>query len=245
MNIVLDSVSKSFSGVAALEQISLAYDPGQIIGILGANGAGKTTLLNCLSGIVAPSRGRILYDGELFHRGNLPLRRRLFFLPDFPLAFAGMSVLQHIAMCIRLFERPDPDPERVALLLDQLSLLPLVTMPLGSMSRGQLYKSALAALLIVDPELWILDEPFASGMDPMGIALFKQAAREAASRGRTVVYTTQILAIAEKFSDWITILDHGGLRLNGRLSDLAARAGDSSLESLLFSLTDSGDSSIP
>jgi ABC-type multidrug transport system ATPase subunit len=238
MNIRIEKVSKKFGGLWALEEVSLTLEPGQVVGLLGANGAGKTTLLNCLAGIVAPSHGTIYYDGEAFHRGKLELRRRMMFLPDFPMAFARMNVLQHIAMCIRLYERPEPDVENVAKILDQLNILALAGMPFGTMSRGQLYKACLAGLLVVDPELWILDEPLASGMDPMGIAYFKQQARLAAERGRTVIYTTQILEIAEKFSDRICVLDHGGLRLTGKAGELWGGAGKQSLEDTLVNLRD-------
>jgi ABC-2 type transport system ATP-binding protein len=236
MQIQIDKVSKQFGRLWALEEVSLDLAPGQVVGILGANGAGKTTLLNCLAGIVAPSRGQILYDGEPFHRGKLHLRRRLMFLPDFPMAFARMNVLQHLAMCIRLYEQPDPDPEKVAHILDQLNILALAGMPLGTMSRGQLYKAGLAALLVLDPDLWILDEPLASGMDPMGIAYFKREAKSAAARGRTVLYTTQILEIAEKFSDRICVLDHGGLRVSGKAGELWGGDGKQSLEDVLVNL---------
>jgi ABC-type multidrug transport system ATPase subunit len=236
MKIRLERVSKEFAGVWALEEVTLEFEAGQVVGVLGANGAGKTTLLNCLAGIVAPSGGRIYYDGEVFHRGKLELRKRLMFLPDFPMAFARMSVLQHIAMCVRLYERPEPDAQSVAKILDQLNILVYAGMPLGAMSRGQLYKAGLAALLVVDPEVWILDEPLASGMDPMGIGYFKQEAKAAAARGRTVVYTTQILEIAERFSDRICVLDHGGLRVNGRAGELWGGEGKGSLEEVLGKL---------
>ena len=242
MKIQIDKVSKRFGRVWALEEISLELEPGQIVGVLGANGAGKTTLLNCLAGVVAPTTGRVLYDDEEFHRGKMELRKRLMYLPDFPLAFARMNVLQHVAMCTRFFEHPDPDPDKVAQLLDQLSLLPLAGAPLSAMSRGQLYKSALAGLLLVDPELWIFDEPLASGMDPMGIAVFKREARLATRRGRTVVFTTQILEIAEKFADRICVLDHGGLRLNRRMAEVRPEATEEKLEELLLRLRDPGES---
>jgi ABC-type multidrug transport system ATPase subunit len=236
MHISLDKISKRFGRLWALEEVSLELQPGQIVGVLGANGAGKTTLLNCLAGVVAPSRGRIYFDREVFHRGKIALRRQLMFLPDFPMAFARMNVLQHIAMCVRLYNRPDPDSENVAKILDHLNILALAGMPLGTMSRGQLYKACLAGLLVVDPELWILDEPLASGMDPMGIAYFKQQAKLAAGRGRTVIYTTQILEIAEKFSERICVLDHGGLRLTGKAGELWGGEGKQSLEDVLVNL---------
>ena len=238
MQIALDGISKQFGGFWALENVCLELEPGQVVALLGPNGAGKTTLLNCLAGIVRPSQGKIRYDGEVFHRGCMDLRRRLMFLPDGPMLFARMSVLRHVAMCIRLYERPNPNEQRVVEILERLDLLPLATVPIGKMSRGQMYKSALTALLTVDPELWILDEPMASGMDPNGIAYFKQEARLAAKRGRTVIYTTQILEIAERFSDRICILDHGGLRLSGRVEELRQSGNAQSLEELFLKLSE-------
>lgn len=87
MQITLESLSKRYSKVRALDNLSLEIDPGQIVSILGPNGAGKTTLLRCLSGIVAPTSGDIRYDGERFYRGNTAVRRRIAYLPDFPIAF--------------------------------------------------------------------------------------------------------------------------------------------------------------
>src|SRR4051812_48214831 len=102
MQIILKSVSKSFGLRLSLDHISLTLDPGQIVVMLGANGAGKTTLLRCLSGIVVPDEGEILFDGESFQRDRIELRRRLFIQPDFPYVFPEMQVLKHIGMVLRL-----------------------------------------------------------------------------------------------------------------------------------------------
>jgi ABC-type multidrug transport system ATPase subunit len=85
--------------------------------------------------------------------------------------------------------------------LAQLEILSAVDTPIGQLSRGQIYKVALATLLTIDPELWMFDEPFASGMDPAGVSYFKRQARLATQRGRTIFYSTQILEVAEKFCD--------------------------------------------
>jgi ABC-type multidrug transport system ATPase subunit len=241
VRIEIDKVSKKFGGMWALDEVSLTLEPGQIFVLLGANGAGKTTLLNCMAGILAPDKGVVYYDGEKFNRGKMELRRRLMFLPDFPLLFGKMTVLEHLAMCVKLYEVPAPDGERVARILEQLSLLTLVKMQVGRLSRGQLYKCALAALLVIDPELWILDEPLASGMDPLGIALLKRESRAATKRGRTILYTTQILEVAEKFADRIGVLDHGGLRINKTIEELQTQAQSGSLEDVLLTLRDTGE----
>jgi ABC-2 type transport system ATP-binding protein len=213
MNIELRSVSKAYGRNQALDRVSLEIRPGQIVALLGANGAGKTTMLRCLSGIAAPDSGSIHYDEETFHRDNLPLRRRLSFLPDFPVVFHEMTVLRHIGMMLRLYEVNEGGLEqRVADLLREFDLLTLAENPLNSLSRGQTYKAALVGLIAVNPELWLLDEPFASGMDPHGINAFKDHAREAARQGRTIIYSTQILDVVERFSDKVCILQNGEVR---------------------------------
>ena len=210
MRIRIASLSKRYGKIDVLDGVSLDIAPGTIVAVLGPNGAGKTTLLRCLAGIVVAEKGQIQYDGEIFRRDRLDLRRQLFFLPDFPLAFPDMTVVRHIAMCLRLYgAAEDSRSQRVVDLLEQFDLLPFAEARLGTLSRGQIYKAALCGFLAVDPPLWILDEPFASGMDPTGILQFREEARRAAGRGRTVVYSTQILEIAEKFADLIGIVDHG------------------------------------
>lgn len=229
MEIVLEGVSKRFGSVHALENVSLTIGAGQVVAVVGPNGAGKTTMLRCLAAIATPDAGRIFYDGERFHRGRVDLRSRLAFLPDFPLVFPGLTVARHIAMILGLYgiEGTDAAPV-ITRHLEELDLLSAVDTRVGQLSRGQIYKTALTALMSVDPQLWMMDEPFASGMDPGGIAYFKKQARAAAGRGRTVLYTTQILDVAEKFSDRVCIIHRGKLRFFETVANLPGHDGEGS-----------------
>ncbi len=213
MKIELSGVSKRFGKTVALDRVRLEFVPGQIIALLGPNGAGKTTLLRCLSGIAAPDRGEVLYDEQSFRRDRLDLRRRLAFLPDFPIVYEHWDCLRHAGMLLRLYERESAGAEeRFLTLLADFDLLPVARKAFAHLSRGQRYKAAFAALATVDPELWLLDEPFASGMDPHGLQAFKQCCHEAAGRGRTIVYSTQILDVAERFSDRVCVIHRGEVR---------------------------------
>jgi ABC-type multidrug transport system ATPase subunit len=235
----LRNVSKLFGAVRALERASFEVEPGQIVAVVGANGAGKTTLLRCLAGVAAPDEGLILYDDESFVRGRLDLRQRLAFLPDFPFLFLKMNPLEHLGMVLRVYGADGAaQTERALGLLRDFDLLPLVRRPMQLLSRGQIYKTALVAVLAADPELWLLDEPFASGMDPHGIDALKRHAREAAARGRTIVYSTQILDIAERFADRICILHRAEVRSFGTLAELQAQTHDTarSLEEIFRQL---------
>lgn len=232
MRISLRSVTKSFGPTPALDAVSLDVEAGEIIAVVGMNGAGKTTLLRCLLGLVAPDSGEIHYDGEQFHRERLDLRRRMFLLPDFPLVYPNMSVLRHIDLVLCLYEadRSAAD-ERVIGLLREFDMLPYIDAALGTLSRGQAYKAALAALMAVDPELWMFDEPFASGMDPAGLLAFRTHVRDALRRGRTVLYTTQLLGLAE-FADRVCVLHRGRVHAFDRIERLKAQHAGGATDAL-------------
>ena len=225
----IQGVSKSYDLTKAVDDVSFSIMPGEVFGLLGPNGAGKTTLLRCLAGVMVPSSGEILLDGTPLRRGQQEQRRRIFFIPDIPMFFPRMTVIQHIAMVLRLYQvAPGHIEDRVVACLDQLDILTSAESPILVLSRGQAYKTALAALLSVGPELWILDEPFTSGMDPVGMAVFKQYARQAAEKGAIIIYSTQILEIAEGFSDRVCLFDRGLLRLDESVRALRERVGVSS-----------------
>jgi ABC-type multidrug transport system ATPase subunit len=227
MEIQVQGLLKTYNSVRALDRVSLDIHPGQIVSLLGPNGAGKTTLLRCLAGIAAPDEGKVYFDDQPFRRDRLDLRRRMHILPDFPFLFWDQSVVRNVAIVLRLFEADRPGAEeRVLELLRDFDLLPLVLRPGNSLSRGQAYKTALTALIAADPEVWLLDEPFASGMDPHGIDALKRHARSAAARGRTILYSTQLLDVAERFSDRVCVIHKGEIRAFDTLVRLREQARD-------------------
>jgi ABC-2 type transport system ATP-binding protein len=227
MKIELHSVFKSYGSIRALDGVSLHIEPGQIVSLLGPNGAGKTTLIRCLAGIAAPDKGTIHFDDEEFLRDRMDLRRRMQLLPDFPFHFWDQSVVRNIAIVLRLYDADGAGAEeRVLELLREFDMLPLALRPVASLSRGQSYKAALVAMFAADRELLLLDEPLASGMDPHAIDAFKRHARAAANRGRTVIYSTQLLDVAERFSDRVCVIHKGELRAFDTLANLRERATD-------------------
>ena len=119
MKIELRAVSKSYGRARALDRASLEIGGGQIVAILGANGAGKTTLLRCLAGIAAADSGEIVYNDQPLERDNMSLRREVFFLPDMPVVFYEMSVVRHIGMVLRVFERDEKGIEEKVLVMTE------------------------------------------------------------------------------------------------------------------------------
>jgi len=213
VHIRAENLIKKFEWVAALNGLSWNIEPGQIVAVLGPNGAGKTTLMNALAGCLLLDSGRVLLDGEPFTPERTDLRRRLVFIPDIPPVPGGWSPLRFIGTALRLYRTPNERlDERVLEILGKLDLLPVALWKFRRLSRGQVYKAVLAAFLAADPEVWLVDEPFASGMDPRGLNCFKEYAREAAARGHTIIFTTQIVEVAERFAQRVCVLDRGQIK---------------------------------
>ena len=221
MNVSLRGVHKRFQAEEVLAGLDLDLIGGQVVALIGLNGAGKTTLLRTLAGVIVPNDGTIRWNGSDNLRDDPDLHRDMLFLPDVPLLIESQTVLQQVLLYLRAYGRDQRvDDAEVLRVLDQLDLTAKAETPVARLSRGQRYKTALAALLLIRPELWLLDEPFASGMDPQGIQVLKEQVRTAAAAGACVVYTTQIIEIAERFCDVLLVLDGGTIRQRFDRDDL-------------------------
>jgi ABC-2 type transport system ATP-binding protein len=242
MHVSISKLSKTYRSkeslwwakMLALDAVSLEIGAGQVVCIVGANGAGKTTLLRLLSTLAAPTSGAIHLDGADLNRSRIDLRRRLFFLADTPLMLEQRTVARHIATVAGVYGRESAElAGLVADRLAELDMLQYVEQKVHDLSRGQRYKVAFATLLAVDCELWLVDEPFASGVDPLGQAAIRKHFRAAADRGRTVIFTTQILELAQSVADWICVLHQGRVRVFDPVQRFALAASDAKLDAIL------------
>jgi ABC-2 type transport system ATP-binding protein len=214
MHIELSDLSKRFGHTIALEQVSLNVPPSSIISVIGENGAGKSTLLALLGGVLAADQGLIRFDGQVFSREVLELRKRLLFTPDTPLMFMDRTVASNIATLADLYDARAEDHEaELVPLLEETGIAALMDRTAGSLSRGQLWKAFMACVCVIQPELWLVDEPFASGMDAIGMGVFRRLVRRMADAGATVIYTTQMVDLAADFSDHVCVLRHGRVAL--------------------------------
>ncbi|GAB5406017.1 MAG: ABC transporter ATP-binding protein [Aureliella sp.] len=221
MRVELQEMGKHFG----LKSISLAIERGQRLACVGTNGAGKSTLLRCLAGLYQPARGRVLLDDQPFDRRRHDLRLRLHYVPDNPPGHESQTVLGQIAEYLTAYQcASDERNRRVGELLKEFHLFDRRYYPLSQLSRGQRYKLSLVILIALDRELWLIDEPFASGIDGIGMDRFRQNVNDACQRGRTVIYTTQILEIAEAFSDQICILHNGEVAHMAAASEIKGSA---------------------
>jgi len=205
----LESVAVHFSGRRVLRDVSFALRPGEITAYLGANGSGKTTTVKVLTGLLAPSRGRVLFEGRDIGEDPLAYRRQLGYVPETADVYPFLSGREYLQLVGRLRGLPRARlDDRIDELLALLGLAEHRYQALASYSKGMRQKVLLAAALLHDPKVLVLDEPL-SGLDVAAVMMVKSLLRELAARGRVILYSTHLLEIAERLCTRVLIL-HGG-----------------------------------
>jgi ABC-2 type transport system ATP-binding protein len=217
----LHSVSKSFAGKPAVDDVSFTVEPGQIIGFLGPNGAGKTTTLRMALGLIKPDSGSVKLFGETpsdnaFGRvGFLPEERGLYKKQTAREAIAHMARLNGI--------RKKPAFKLADDLLDRYGLGEAKRKKNKDMSKGMAQKVQLLAAIAHDPEFYMLDEPF-SGLDPVNQQVLEGIVREIASRDRTIIFSTHVMEHAERLCDRIILMASGRKVFDGTTQAALANA---------------------
>ncbi|HUF67194.1 MAG TPA: ABC transporter ATP-binding protein [Longimicrobiales bacterium] len=207
----VDGVSRWFGSVVAISDVSFDVSPG-ITGLLGPNGAGKTTLLRMITGLAATSSGSITVFGEPV-RDNPPLYRRIGVMSEHETVYEFMKGREFVRMMGRLrgVEDVDRAVDRVIGLVD---LAHAQNRPMGQYSRGMRQRMRLAATLVHDPEILILDEPL-NGADPRQRVHFQRLLRQLAAEGRTIVLSSHILEEVEQVADTVLLIVNGKLAASG------------------------------
>jgi ABC-2 type transport system ATP-binding protein len=213
--IELDGLTKRFGRLTAVDHLSFAIEPGQVVGFLGPNGAGKTTSLRMLLGLIAPTSGTATINGQPYAELTDPLHAVGAALESSS-AYPGRSARNHLRIHALAGRMP---PSRVDEALALVELTAAAERRVGQFSLGMRQRLALATALLCDPQILILDEP-ANGLDPEGIHWLRRLLRRLADEGRTVLVSSHLLAEMAQTVDAVIILDHGRLVANAPLAQL-------------------------
>ncbi len=218
----LDDLHKAYGDVRALDGLSLTASPGRILGFLGPNGAGKTTAMRSVFGLVELDRGTVTFAGE-----PVTARRRLSFgyMPEQRGLYPRMPAARQLVFVARLhgLDR-EAATDAAATWLDRLGLGDRHDDPVSALSHGNQQRVQLAAALVHEPELLVLDEPF-SGLDPLGVAAMSDVLVQRAEAGATVVFSSHQLDLVEDLVDDVVIVAHGRDRLAGTLDEVRSSTG--------------------
>jgi ABC-2 type transport system ATP-binding protein len=236
--ITTESITKKFGEKLAVDGVNLGIHGGEVFGFLGPNGAGKTTTIKMIVGLLQPTSGTAKVAGFDVQAEPLQAKAACGYVPDTPNLYAKLSGRELLRFVGDLYEIPRATvDERGAELLRLFDLSDAQDDLIDSYSHGMKQKTALAAALIHDPRVLVLDEPTV-GLDPKSARLIKDMLRQLADRGSAVFLSTHILEIAERMCDRIGIINQGRLVAVGTMEELRALGkGERSLEDIFLELT--------
>ncbi|MFZ1947457.1 MAG: ABC transporter ATP-binding protein [bacterium] len=237
--LTLANLTKRFDGFAAVDDLSLEVRPGELFGFLGPNGAGKTTTIKMACGLLRPTSGTVTVEGHDISKQPLQAKALLGLVPDTPVLYKKLTGREFARFVGELYKVPSATiDKRVGDLMELLGMTDSADNLIETYSHGMKQKASLAAALVHDPKLVILDEPTV-GLDPRSAKVVKDVLRALCKMGKTVFMSTHILEIAERVCDRVGIINKGKLVAVGSVEELRSRSreGTASLEDIFLELT--------
>lgn len=235
----LENVTGGYVNFPVLKNISFEVADGELVGLIGLNGAGKSTTINEIIGLLTPYQGTITIDDLSLSQGQAQYRKKIGFIPETPSLYEELTLREHIETVAMAYDIPIEEAmaraeELLAIfrLSDKLDWFPI------NFSKGMKQKVMIICAFIVDPSLFIVDEPFL-GLDPLAISDLTTLLAQEKAKGKSILMSTHVLDSAEKMCDRFVILHQGEVRASGTLADLQQAFGDStaSLSDIYMALT--------
>jgi ABC-2 type transport system ATP-binding protein len=222
--IQVEHVTKRYGATLAVDDVSFQVSPGEVVGFLGPNGAGKSTVLKMLATWLAPSAGAIRVAGHDAVQKSLSVRRAIGYLPEHNALYESMRVDRFLRFVGRMHGLgPERLSERTAWVVAACQLAPVLGKKIQHCSKGFRQRVGVAAALLHDPAVILLDEP-THGLDPLQVALFLEFVRELA-REHAILFSTHVLSEAVAVSDRLLVIHEGKILLDSPLPALRERAG--------------------
>lgn len=222
MSLDIFDLRKRFGDVQALDGISFSVTPGEVFGFLGANGAGKTTTMRIALGFLRPDEGRVVWRDRPVHDWH---RRTWGYMPEERGLYPRMEVLEQLVFYASLYGVSRSQARRDALdWLARFRIRDYADRRADSLSKGNQQKVQFVATILHDPDVLLMDEPFA-GLDPVNVALLKAAFLEMRDRGKTLLFSTHQLDQAEELCDSVAIIDRGRLIASGTTREVKRSTG--------------------
>jgi ABC-2 type transport system ATP-binding protein len=216
MSIVIENLTKSYGSQKALDGVSLEIKSGQITGLLGPNGAGKSTLMKIITGSVIPDAGSVMVNGVDVLKEPLKVQRVLGYLPEHNPQYLELYIKEYLEYVASIYK---VDKSRVSQVIDMVVLGPEQHKKIGALSKGYRQRVGLAAALIPDPEILILDEP-TTGLDPAQLVEIRALLREVAQE-KTVLFSTHIMQEVVELCSKCVFLKSGRLQRVLEQDDIA------------------------
>ena len=232
----LRNVSKRFFGSLAVDNVSFRALPGEVTGYLGPNGSGKSTTIKMIVGLIDTTSGEISFNGDSIQHDAIAWKQRLGYVPEEPHLYAHLSGLEYLVMVGQLRDLPArPTADRIDGLLRLLALHDDRHVAVSAYSKGMRQKVLLAAALLHNPDLLLLDEPF-SGLDVGSALVLRGVIQELAGRGKVVLFSSHELETVERVCSHVVILHRGKVVADDSIARLRTLMALSTLEEIFAQL---------
>jgi ABC-2 type transport system ATP-binding protein len=220
MSIKVDSVVKAYDHQKALDQVSFTIDTGEIVGFLGPNGAGKSTLMKIITTYIEPTSGSVNVNGFDIIENPIQVKRSLGYLPEHNPLYLDFYVREYLKFHADIHKI---SKERIQKVIDLVGLIDIKGKKISQLSKGYRQRVGLAAALLHDPEVLILDEP-TTGLDPNQLKEIRDLIKEI-GKTRTILLSTHIMQEVEAMCDRVIIINKGNIVADEKLGDLLTEKG--------------------
>jgi ABC-2 type transport system ATP-binding protein len=232
-----DQVSFSYDSGEVLHSLTFALRQGEIVGLLGPNGAGKSTTIKIIAGILTANSGAVRVAGLPLPERAVEVKQRIGYVPESAMLFDTLTGQEYLELCGRLHDVEESVLQnRIACILDTFGLLSDRVARLDTYSKGMRQKILIAAALLHNPELILLDEPL-SGLDVNAATLVKDLLAALASTGKTILYSSHVLDVVERVCNRVMIIHKGNLIADDSPENLKGTTGEGTLEGVFRELT--------
>jgi ABC-2 type transport system ATP-binding protein len=232
----LRNITKKFSGIPAVDDVSFSARPGEVTGYLGPNGSGKSTTMKMITGLIEPTSGHVFFEGKPIQQDLIGYKRRMGYVPEEPYLYNHLSGAEYLTMVCQLRDLPAREAsERVDGLLCMFTLHDDRHASISGYSKGMRQKVLIAAALLHNPQLILLDEPF-SGLDVSSGLVLRSLIQELAARGKVVLFSSHELDTVERLCSHVVILHRGKLVADDSIENLRSLMKLPTLEAIFSQL---------
>lgn len=239
MTLQVENVTGGYTQLPVLKNIDISIADGELVGLIGLNGAGKSTTIKEIIGLLQPHTGKITINGLSLKEDPQAYRKQIGYIPETPSLYEELTLKEHIEVTAMAYDIPkDVALQRAERLLKTFRLENKLDWFPANFSKGMKQKVMVLCAFLIEPSLYIIDEPFL-GLDPLAINALLELMNEMKQTGASILMSTHILATAEKYCDKFILLHNGEIRAQGTLSQLQSQFGaeGSSLDELYLALT--------
>jgi ABC-2 type transport system ATP-binding protein len=237
----VQGLTKYYRNTAVVNNVNFMVEPGVVTGYLGPNGSGKSTTVKMITGLIEPSSGKVRLNGQDVRRDLPGFRRQLAYVPEEAALYSYLTGLEYLQLAGRLRRIRERDVTRKANdLLELFSLGAHRHAPISAYSKGMKQRVLIAAALLHDPDVLILDEPL-SGMDVTQAQLFRYLLAELAQRGKTILYISHVLEVVEKVCGRVIVIHRGKIMADDSVDRLRDLMNLPSLEAIFSELIEQRD----